>query len=318
MPNHSLFPYDKRMRHLNYGHLQYFWVVAREGSIARAAEVMNVSPQTISGQLKQLDHAVGERLFDRSGRNLVLSSTGRVVFHYADEIFGIGAELAQVVGGRRLGVQPVLNVGIVESIPKLVAAQVLQSVLAIEHPPRLACQEASLDALLAELAIHRLDMVLSDQPLPAGLHVRAFNHPLGVSDIAFFMRSEETGKLQGDFPMCLDGEPLLLPSPGSALRRRLDDWFEQVGVAPFPIAEFADSALMKAFGQAGAAIFPGPIAIENEICQMYGVDVVGRTSEIQERYYAISHERRLKHPAVLAIIEAARHDLFASTVSPQK
>ncbi len=299
------------MRHLNYAHLQYFWVVAREGSIVQAAEVLHVTPQTISGQLKQLDQVVGERLFDRSGRNLVLSSTGRVVFHYADEIFSIGAELAQVVGGRKAGVQPVLNVGIVESIPKLIAAQILKPVLAIDQPPRLACLEAPLDDLLAELAIHRLDMVLSDQPLPAGLHVRAFNHPLGLSDIAFFARRKEAREISGEFPACLDGQPLLLPSQGSALRRRMDDWFEQEGIAPYPVAEFTDSALMKAFGQAGAGIFPGPVAIKDDICQMYGVEEIGQTPEIQERYYAISHERRLKHSAVLTIIDAARQNLFA-------
>ena len=299
------------MRHLNYAHLQYFWVVAREGSIAQAAEVLHVTPQTISGQLKQLDQAVGERLFDRSGRNLVLSSTGRVVFHYADEIFNIGAELAQVVGGRKAGVQPILNVGIVESIPKLIAARILKSALALDQPPRLACLEAPLDDLLAELAIHRLDVVLSDQPLPAGLHVRAFNHPLGLSDIAFFARREEAQQIGGEFPACLDGQPLLLPSQGSALRRRMDDWFEQEGIAPYPVAEFTDSALMKAFGQAGAGVFPGPVAIKNDICQMYEVEEIGHTSAIQERYYAISHERRLKHTAVLAIIDDARHKLFA-------
>ncbi len=305
------------MRHLNYGHLQYFWVVAREGSIARAAEVLHVTPQTISGQLKQLDQAVGERLFDRSGRNLVLSSTGRVVFHYADEIFGIGAELAQVVGGRKAGVQPVLNVGIVESIPKLVAARVLHPVLDLAQPPRVACQEATLDALLAELAIHRLDVVLSDKPLPAGLHVRAFNHPLGVSDIAFFAGRQDAHRYGGEFPACMDGQPFLFPAQGSALRRRLDDWLEQEGVKPFPVAEFTDSALMKAFGLAGAGIYPGPVAIENEICQMYGARVIGRTPRVQERYYAISHERRLKHPAVLAIIEAARHNLFGDSLADQ-
>jgi LysR family transcriptional activator of nhaA len=298
------------MRHLNYSHLQYFWVVAREGSIARAAKLLHVTPQTISGQLKHLDQAVGERLFDRSRPNLVLSSTGRVVFQYADEIFAIGAELAQVVGGRKAGAPRVLNVGVVESIPKLVAAQVLQSVLVLPQPPRLACQEASLDALLAELAIHRLDVVLSDQPLPAGLHVRAFNHALGSSDIAFFAEQALADELSGEFPACLDGKPLLLPAQGSALRRRLDDWFEQEAIHPYPVAEFADSALMKAFGQASSGVFPGPSAIEADICAMYGTRVIGRTSAIQERYYAISHERRLKHPAVVAIIDSARKNLF--------
>jgi len=300
------------MRHLNYGHLQYFWVVAREGSIARAAEVLHVTPQTISGQLKLLDQAVGERLFDRSGRNLVLSSTGRVVFQYADEIFGIGAELAQVVGGRKAGAPRVMNVGVVESIPKLVAARVLRSVLRLETPPRLACHEASLDSLLAELAIHRLDLVLSDQPLPAGLHVRAFNHALGASNIAFYASGKSADEVTGDFPACLDGAPFLFPAPGSALRRRLEDWFEEQDIQPYAVAEFDDSALLKAFGQAGAGVFPGPSAIEAEICSMYGARVIGRTSDVQERYYAISHERRLKHPAVLEIIEGARNELFAA------
>ncbi len=298
------------MRHLNYGHLQYFWVVAREGSVARAAEVLHVTPQTISGQLKLLDQAVGERLFDRSGRNLVLSSTGRVVFQYADEIFSIGAELAQVVGGRKPGAPRVLNVGVVESIPKLIAAQVLQAAVEIDDPPRISCQEAPLDALLGELAIHRLDLVLSDQPMPAGLHVRAFNHPLGESDIAFFVRRRDARRLKAEFPACLDGEPFLLPAQGSALRRRLEDWFEEQGIAPFPAAEFDDSALLKALGQSGAGLFAGPSAIEEDICRMYGVKVIGRTTDLQERYYAISHERRLKHPAVLRLIQGARAGLF--------
>ncbi|MEE4173715.1 MAG: transcriptional activator NhaR [Xanthomonadales bacterium] len=298
------------MRHLNYGHLQYFWVVAREGSVARAAEVLHVTPQTISGQLKLLDQAVGERLFDRSGRNLVLSSTGRVVFQYADEIFSIGAELAQVVGGRKPGAPRVLNVGVVESIPKLVAAHVLQTVVETDDAPRLACHESSLDSLLGELAIHRLDLVLSDQPLPAGLHVRAFNHALGASDIAFYAGHGVASRLKNNFPQSLDGERFLLPAQGHALRRRLEDWFEEQDIAPFPAAEFDDSALLKAVAQTGAGVFAGPSAIEADICRMYEVEVVGRTSELQERYYAISHERRLKHPAVVKIIENARTELF--------
>jgi LysR family transcriptional activator of nhaA len=300
------------MRHLNYGHLQYFWVVAREGSVARAAEVLHVTPQTISGQLKLLDQAVGDRLFDRSGRNLVLSSTGRVVFQYADEIFSIGAELAQVVGGRKPGAPRVLNVGVVESIPKLVAAQVLQSAVDTEDAPRLSCHEAPLDSLLGELAIHRLDLVLSDQPLPAGLHVRAFNHPLGASDIAFYVGGDAARRLKKGFPQSLDGERFLFPAQGSALRRRLEDWFEEHDISPFPAAEFDDSALLKAVAQSGGGIFAGPSAIEADICRMYNVSVVGRTDELQERYYAISHERRLKHPAVVNIIENARIHLFGN------
>ena len=246
------------MRHLNYGHLQYFWVVAREGSVAKAAEVLHVTPQTISGQLKLLDQAVGDRLFDRSGRNLVLSSTGRVVFQYADEIFSIGAELAQVVGGRKPGAPRVLNLGVVESIPKLVAAEVLRSAVDMEDAPRLSCHEAPLDSLLGELAIHRLDLVLSDQPLPAGLHVKAFNHPLGASDVAFYSGRASAQRLKKDFPASLDGEPFLFPAQGSALRRRLEDWFEAKDIAPIAAAEFDDSALLKAVAHASGGTFAGP------------------------------------------------------------
>lgn len=297
------------MRHLNYGHLLYFWVVAREGTIAQAARVLHVTPQTISGQLKLLDDSVGERLFDRSGRNLVLSSTGRTVFQYADEIFNLGAELSQVVSGHRDGVPRVVNVGVVESIPKLVASRVLSVVLEGEKQPRLNCVEDSLERLLAELAVHRLDMVLSDQPLPAGLHVRAFNHALGESAVSFFVRQSEADQYQGNFPACLDDAPMLLPSKSSALRRRLEDWFQDNDVTPYLVAEFGDSALLKAFGQAGGGIFPGPTIIEEDICSMYGTAVIGRTHDLRERFYAISPEQRLKHPTVTTIIEQARQRL---------
>lgn len=297
------------MRHLNYGHLMYFWVVAKEGSIVRASEVLHVTPQTISGQLKLLDEAVGERLFDRSGRNLVLSSTGRMVFQYADEIFKVGAELAQVVRGEREGAPKVLSVGVVDSIPKLVAARVLGPVLDSEESPRLHCEEGSLERLLGELAVHRLDMILSDQPVPGGLHVRAFNHPLGASDLSFFLRPGDLRASLGAFPHCLDGAPMLLPTAGTVLRRRLDDWFESIGVSPRVVAEFADSALLKAFGESGAGIFPAPSAIAEEVEETYGVEVIGVTDQVRERFYAISPERRLKHPSVACIIEAARGGL---------
>jgi LysR family transcriptional activator of nhaA len=297
------------MRHLNYGHLLYFWVVAREGSIAQAARVLHVTPQTISGQLKLLDEAVGERLFDRSGRHLVLSSTGRTVFQYADDIFNLGAELAQVVQGRREGAPRVLNVGVVESIPKLIATRVLQPVLDIDPAPRLHCLEDSLENLLGELAVHRLDLVLSDQPLPAGLHVRAFNHPLGESDIAFFVRRRDARRYRGDFPACLDRAPMLMPLPGSPLRRRLEDWFEGQSIVPYVVAEFDDSALLKAFGEASGCVFPGPLAIADDIDRMYATRVIGSTDQVRERYYAISPEQRLKHPAVAAITDGARQRL---------
>jgi len=289
----------------------YFWVVAREGSIARASEILHITPQTISGQLKLLDAAVGDRLFDRSGRNLVLSSTGRLVFHYADEIFNIGAELAEVVRGHRESAPKVLMVGIVEAIPKLVASNLLTPVLEADDAPVLHCEEAPLDRLLAELAIHKLDLVISDQPLPSGLHIRAFNHALGESGISFFSRKRDWQKYKGDFPANLDGAPMLLPAKGNVLRRRLEEWLESREIHPVVVGEINDSALLKAFGQAGTGVFPAPTAIEEDIAQMYSLRVIGRTDEVRERYYAISPEQRLKHPSVVSIIESARNHLFA-------
>ncbi len=301
------------MRHLNYGHLQYFWVVAREGSIAQAAKVLHVTPQTISGQLKLLDEAVGERLFRKAGRRLVLSRTGHLVFEYADEIFNRGAELAQVLRGRRAGIPRRLAVGVVDSIPKLVASRVIVPALEVEDPPQIRCEEGTLERLLGELAVHRLDLVLSDRMVPEGLNVRAYSYPLGESGVSFFATPALRDSLEGEFPACLDGAPMLLPVQDSALRRRLEDWFESQEMVPRPVAEFEDSALLKAFGEAGAGIFPGLTAIAAEIERTYGVTAIGGTEEVRERFYAISPEQRLKHPSVVAITEAAREKLFANS-----
>ena len=300
------------MRHLNYNHLQYFWTVAREGSIVRAAEVLHLTPQTISGQLKLLDEAVGQPLFNRVGRRLVLSEMGRVVFDYAQEIFSIGSELAHVVRGNRTAGPALLSVGIVSSMPKLIAERIVQPALQAESPVRIRCQEASLEQLLSELAVHRLDLVLSDQPVPEGLSLRAYHHRLGQSGLSFFAHKTLARRYQGRFPQSLDEAPMLLPSQNSALRRRLDEWFEKESVTPMIAGEFDDSALMKAFGEAGVGLFAAPSVIEEEICRMYRASVVGRTDEIQERFYAISAERRLKHESVVLITNVARTDLFTA------
>ncbi len=299
------------MRHLNYGHLQYFWVVAREGSIAKAAEVLHVTPQTISGQLKLLDEAVGERLFRKAGRRLVLSQTGQLVFEYADEIFNLGAELAQVVRGHRPEMPRQFTVGIVDSIPKLIACRIIAPAMKTEQPPRIRCHEGTLERLLGDLAVHRLDLVLSDEPLPGGLNVRAYSYVLGESGTSFFASEQGETPLAGEFPKNLHDTPMLLPTAGTALRRRLEEWFESRGLVPRIAAEFDDSALMKAFGEAGAGVFCGPTAIAGEIARTYGARIIGSTEEVRERYYAISPERRLEHPSVVAITEAARTQLFA-------
>lgn len=300
------------MRHLNYNHLQYFWVVAREGSIARAAEVLHLTPQTISGQLKLLDAAVGQPLFNRSGRRLVLSDMGRVVYEYAQEIFSVGAELAHVVRGQQRQGPETLAVGIVNSMPKLIAERIVAPALTADKRIRVRCHEASLEQLLAELAIHKLDIVLSDQRLPDGLSLRAYNHLLGESGISFFATAKLARRYRSKFPASISDAPMLLPSQNSALRLRLDEWLESEGVAPRIIGEFDDSALMKAFGEAGTGIFPAPTVMEAEIRRMYRANVVGRAEDIKERYYAISPERRLKHESVVRITSIARSDLFTT------
>lgn len=298
------------MRHLNYNHLQYFWTVANEGSIARASEVLHITPQTISGQLKLLDDVVGAPLFQRAGRGLALTDTGRLVKHYADEIFALGAELSQAVRGTQGRPNPVLNVGIVSSIPKLIAYRVLEPAISGSEPLKVVCVEGSLEGLLADLAVHRLDLIISDHPIPVGMSVKAYNHLLGDSCIAFFSKPAAVRRYRSGFPGSLNGAPMLLPLHASALRRVLDDWFEQAEVDPGVVAEFDDSALLKVFGAAGAGVFPAPQAIAAEIERMYSARVIGVVEDLRETYYAISPERRLKHPAVLDIIEKAREQLF--------
>ncbi|MEZ5561109.1 MAG: transcriptional activator NhaR [Pseudomonadales bacterium] len=294
------------MRHLNYNHLLYFWTVAREGSIARASQVLHLTPQTISGQLKLLEEAIGKPLFHRVGRRLVLSETGQIVNQYADDIFSLGAELAQRMRSEDPGAPYVLNVGIVNSIAKLIAYQVLEPAMGGDGKLRVVCLEGDMEKLLADLAVHRLDVVISDHPIPPGLSVKAYNHPLGESGVSFFASRRIAARYARRFPRSLDGAPMLLPVLASPLRRQLDDWFEQNAVRPDVIAEFHDSALMKAFGEAGVGLFPAPSAIATKVEAMYGARRIGDAPKVSETYYAISPERRIKHPAVLRITEHAR------------
>jgi LysR family transcriptional activator of nhaA len=289
----------------------YFWTVAREGSIAKASEVLHLTPQTISGQLKLLEQAVGEKLFERVGRGLALTDTGQVVNQYADEIFMLGAELTQRVKSSQALVPTTLNVGIVNSIPKLVALRVLEPALSMEDPVKIICREGDIDPLLGELAVHRLDLVISDRPIPTGINVKAYNHPLGGSHMSFFAHRSIARKYQKRFPKSLEGAPVLLPIQGSPLRRGLDEWFDSMDITPQIIAEFDDSALLKAFGEAAVGVYPAPSAIAAEVASMYHSVDLGAVDTIRESYYAISPERKLKHPAVLQITEEARAKLFA-------
>ncbi len=293
------------MRHLNYTHLLYFWTVVREGSVTKAAESLHLTPQTVSGQLKRLEQAVGEKLFAREGRGLTLTETGRVVNQYAEEIFQLGAELTQRVNSEQALMPTMLHVGVLSSIPKLVALRVIEPALKLTNPVRIVCREGDLDAMLGDLAVHRLDLIISDRPLPSGSHVKAFNHALGDSGVSIFAHKSIATRYK-NFPAQVDDGPMLLPVANNTLRRSLEDWFERQGVSPRVVAEFDDAAQMKAFGEAGWGMFPAPTIIADEVCSMYHARLLGHMENVKERYWAISPERRVKHPAVLAITEHAR------------
>lgn len=299
------------MEWLNYHHLLYFWTVAREGSVTRASQVLLLAQPTISGQLKSLEESLDQKLFERVGRNLVLTDVGRVVYRYADEIFGLGRELLDTVKGRGSGRPLSLTVGIADQVPKLVAHRLLEPVRRLPEPVTLVCHEDKPERLLASLALHELDIVFSDAPAGSATRVRAFSHLLGETAISFFATPDLAKKARRGFPRSLASLPVLLPTRNTSLRRSLDGFFESAGVRPHVVAEFEDSALQKVFGAAGDGCFPAPSVIAKEICRQYGVRVVGEATGVSERFYALSVERKIKHPAVLAITEAARARLFA-------
>ena len=295
---------------LNYHHLLYFWTVAREGSIARASAVLHLTQPAISAQLRTLQRAFGEKLLERRGRGLELTEAGRVAFRYADEIFTLGRELQDTLAGRVVGT-PRLRVGVVDALPKLVAYRLLEPALRGDAT-RLHVREGPLERLLGDLALHALDVVLSDAPVPPTVRIAAFNHAIGECGVTVFAaRALATPSMRRRFPASLDGAPFLLPGEGTALRRSLDAWFEEEGVRPVVVGEIGDSALLKVFGQAGVGLFAAPSAVEAEVQRQYGVRVVGRTERARERFYAISAERRIRHPGVQRITEAARDELFA-------
>ncbi len=298
------------MDDLNYHHLLYFWAVAKEGTIAQACEKLNLSQPTISTQLKKLEESLGTELFRKAGRRLELTEIGQRVFRYADEIFAVGRELVDVVKGRPTGRPRRFTVGIPDQFSPLMACRLLKPVFHLPEPMQLVCRTGKLDQLLAELAVHRVDVVLSDAVLDATTNVRAFSHLLGESTVAFFGAADLAHRFQRGFPRSLDEAPLLLPATHGALRRALDSWLEELRVRPKVIAEFDDRSLMKAFGQAGLGLFPTPEAIAVEVQRQYAVQLVDRVPEIRERYYAVSCEERLQHPAAVALWESAQSDFL--------
>ncbi len=295
---------------INYKHLHYFWAVAREGGVARAGERLHLTPQTISGQLSLLEDYLGTPLFSRVGRNLELTENGRLVLSYADEIFSLGGELEEAIHQLPADRPQLFRVGVVDVLPKSIAHRILAPALRMPEPVRMICREASLDTLLAELAMHRLDLVLADRPIPPTVSTRGFSHKLGECTVSFFADGTLHKKLNGDFPRCLDGAPLLLPSSGNRLRSGIDLWLDKHRIHPRLIAEFDDSALMKAFGREGAGLFIAPAAIEAEVELQYQVTAIGRVDEVKEQFYAISVERRVTHPVVSIMLDTARASLF--------
>ncbi|WP_455209582.1 transcriptional activator NhaR [Kaarinaea lacus] len=291
---------------INYKHLHYFWVVAKQGGIARASERLHLTPQTISGQLSLLEESLGEALFQKVGRTLELTETGRLVLSYADEIFSLGGELEEMLRNLPTERPMVFKVGVADVVPKSIAYQLLAPALQLPDPVRIVCKENNLDALLADLAVHRIDMVIADGPIPSGLNVRGFNHYLGECGISFLAIPKLAKTLRKEFPQSLNRAPLLMPSEINMVQPRLLNWLDGLRIYPRIVGEFDDSALMKAFGQAGAGIFIAPSAIAEEVAKQYGVLIVGQTQEVREQFYAISVERRISHPAVAAITETAR------------
>jgi LysR family transcriptional activator of nhaA len=289
----------------------YFWMVVREGGILPASRALKLAHPTISAQIKRLEESLGETLFDRSGRRLELTETGRIVYRYADEIFTLGRELIETMKGLPTGSPLKLVVGVTDVMPKLVVRRMLEPVFTMPEFVHLVCEEDRFDRLLGDLARLRLDLLLTDAPLPPGSGIKAFSHLLGECGVSFFATREVAAEHEKDFPKRLDGTPFLLPAEGTVLRRSLEQWFDAKGIRPRRVAEFQDSALLKVFGQDGMGIFCAPSVIDDAVCSQYGVRVVGRTLEIKERFYAISVERRLKHPAVKAIGESAKKEMFS-------
>jgi len=298
---------------LNFKHLYYFFAVAKAGAINRAAEKLNLTPQTLSGQLTLFEKRLGVALFRRTGRRLELTDAGHVAFSYADEIFQVGSELEDALRNRHDERPFLFRVGIADVIPKSIAHRLLAPALALPDPVRMVCREDKFERLLAELAIHRLDMVLADRPMPPGMDVKGYSHRLGECGLTFFAAPGLAAGLSGKFPLLLDGAPLLIPGEDSAVRAPLLRWLSGQDIFPRLVGEFDDGALMKSFGQAGAGIFPAPTAIAGEVAQQNGVIPLGSTQAVKERFFLITAERKISHPAALAVSESAQRGLFADS-----
>ncbi|MBL0283540.1 MAG: transcriptional activator NhaR [Zoogloea sp.] len=291
---------------MNLKHLFYFWKTARSGGVVKAGEALHITPQTISGQIRLLEESLDTQLFARDGRALELTPAGRLAMEYADEMFSISAELEQALRHYPKGRPVEFRVGVSDAVPKSLAYRLLRPAVDPADPVRIICREWRLDRLLAELAIHRLDLVIADSPIPPSVDVRAYNHRLGDSGLSFFAAHALVGSMNKPFPECIGDMPALLPGEDSAIRRKLVDWLDRKRLRPRIAGEFDDTALMTAFGRAGVGVFAVPTAIEQETLAGGELVLLGRAEEVRIEYFAISVERRLTHPCVLAISEAAK------------
>jgi LysR family transcriptional activator of nhaA len=306
------------MDRINYQHLYYFWMVAKQGSITAACDILHLAQPTISGQLTVFEQSVGTKLLRKEGRKLVLTETGRAVFHYAEEIFALGREMTHMLKGRSAGPGLRLNIGVSDAMPKLIAYRLMAPLLSLSEPKQIQCLEDKTERLLTEIGLHSIDMMLSDVPATPASGTRIFNHFLGESAVAIFAAPALAARYSQDFPRCLNGAPFLLPTSNTALRRSLDQWFDTQQISPVIQAEVEDSALLKTFGGAGAGLFFSPQAVAGEIQRQYGTQMLGVADAVKERFYAITAQRRLKHPLVTAILEHAKQDLFDLLEHPEQ
>ncbi len=295
---------------LNYRQLHYFWVVAKTGSIVRACEQLNLTPQTISGQISLLEQTFGVALFQRVGRQLELTEAGRQALPYAEQMFQTGNELEAMLRAQPDEQQIQFRVGVADVVPKSIVYRLIAPTMELSEPIRITCREDKLERLLADLAIQRLDLVISDSPMPTHLDIKGYSQKLGECGISFFATQALADRYSGDFPHCLHGAPLLIPGAETVVRSRLQRWFAEQQIQPRIIGEFDDSALMQAFGQSGSGIFIAPSVIADEVVRQYGVALIGQTVAVTESFYAISVERKVKHPGIVAITEGARRELF--------
>ena len=298
---------------MNFKHLHYFWVTAKAGGIMRAGEQLHTTPQTLSGQIKLLEEWLGRKLFRKSGRHLELTEDGRLALGYAEQIFTLGSELEAAVRQAHGGARVLdFRVGVADSVAKSVAYRLLEPALSVAEPVRLICSEGKFPDLLAQLALHRLDLVIADEPMSRRMSVKAFNHSLGTTAMSFFASPVLKAQLKGDFPQCLNDMPMLIQGAAASVRQQLEGWLTQYQIHPRIIGEFDDGALMTAFGREGRGVFMAPSVLEAETVAQFGVEVIGRTDELQEEFFAVSVERRITHPCVVAITDAARGRLFSA------